>query len=373
MSEHGIYNGIKGLNRRHFLKTIGAATASGALWSACSKDSPTKPGGGDDIPELPASSQVVVGEMKFYDYNPLKTKLAEMLDAIGGLSDLIKSGDTVGIKINLTGGTGSAEQWQRQTGVSPLESYWTHPLIMQAIGQLAIDAGAGRIVIMESYYDWESVSRYGFKTIADKLGAEIIQINEPAPYSGFTKRSTGSRGIIYDNLYQNAIFNELDCFISLPKAKQHVSAGVTHAMKNLVGTLPASQYGLNGSSTRQAIHNHADKLDKNVNSNLCRTVLDINSANKIHLAVNDAIKTTIGGEGPWCGGMQNKTFNKLVVSKDVVAADTISTQVIGFDPSAADYTDTFALPDTPCINYLRTAQEIGLGLNDLSRIEVINV
>jgi uncharacterized protein (DUF362 family) len=346
----------------------------GALLSACSKDNPTDPGSNDPvIPDLPASSQVAVGEVKMYDFNTLKNKMTEMMDALGGFGDLIKSGDTVGMKINLTGGTGSAQEWQGRTGVGAIDSYWTHPLVMQAIGQLAIDAGAGRIVIMESYYDWESVARYGFKTVADKLGAEILQINQAAPYSGFTKRSTGSRGIIYNELYQNAIFDELDCFISLPKAKQHVSAGVTHAMKNLVGTLPASQYGQNGSSTRQAIHNHSDKLDKNQNSNLCRVVLDLNSANKIHLAVNDAIKTTIGGEGPWCGTMQNRIFNKLIISKDVVAADTISTQVIGFDPTAADYTDTWALPSTPCINYLKEAQRIKLGNSDLDKIEVINV
>ncbi len=372
MSEHKHYNCPGGLNRRRFIKTIGAATASGALLSACSKDDPTGPSK-PDIPELPATSQVAVGDVKIYDFNTLKNKMADMMDALGGFSDLIKSGDTVGMKINLTGGTGSAEQWQRQTGVSPLESYWTHPLVTQAIGQLALDAGAGRIVIMESYYDWESVARYGFKQIADKLGAEILQINQPKPYSGFTKRSTGSRAIIYSELYQNAIFDELDCFISLPKAKQHVSAGVTHAMKNLVGTLPASQYGQNGSSTRQAIHNHNDKLDKNQNSNLCRVILDLNSANKIHLAVNDAIKTTIGGEGPWCSTMKNRVFNKLIISKDVVAADTISTQVIGFDPSAPDYTDTWALPGTPCINYLKEAQNIKLGNSDLDKIEVIHV
>ena len=66
---------------------------------------------------------------------------------------------------------------------------------------------------------------------------------------------------------ENAVFDELDCFISLPKAKQHVSAGVTHAMKNLVGTLPRAMYSSNGSN-RNKIHSHNDRLDKNSNSNL---------------------------------------------------------------------------------------------------------
>jgi uncharacterized protein (DUF362 family) len=359
------------LSRRHFLSAIGAASA-GVVLAGCSKDSPTQPGSGDTTPDLPESSKVAVGEVKMYDFNTLKNKMTDMLDQLGGLGDIIKSGDTVGMKINLTGGTGSADRWERDTGVNAIDSYWTHPQIVNVVGQLAKDAGAGKLVIVESYYDWESVGRFDFKTVADRLGATIIQTNSAAPYTGFVKRDVGSRAIIYNELYQNAIFDEMDCFISLPKAKQHVSAGVTHAMKNLVGTLPQNMYSTNNSN-RNAIHEHDNKLDKNPNSNLCRVILDLNSATKIHLAVNDAIKTTIGGEGPWCNTMQNRNFNKLIISKDVVAADTISTQVIGFDPAAADYTNTFALPSQPCINYLREAQNIGLGLNDLSRIEVINV
>ncbi|MBN1482320.1 DUF362 domain-containing protein [candidate division KSB1 bacterium] len=361
------------ISRRRFISTIGAATA-GVLLTRCSKDNPTQPSSGPDNPNLPASSKVAVGEVKIYDFNTLKNKMADMLDKLGGLGDLIKSGDTVGLKINLTGGTGSADTWERSTGVNAVDSYWTHPQVVNAIGQLAKDAGASKIVIVEGYYDYESVGRFNFKAVADKLGGTVIQTNSIAPYTGFAKRSVGSNALIYDHLYQNAIFDEMDCFISLPKAKQHVSAGVTHAMKNLVGTLPAPRYNLDNSDSRQAIHNHHNQYDKIANNNLCRVILDLNSATKIHLAVNDAIKTTVGGEGPWCRPvMENRTFNKLIISKDVVAADTISTQVIGFDPNAADYTDTFALPNPACINYLREAQNLGLGLNDLSRIEVINV
>ena len=152
---------------------------------------------------------------------------------------------------------------------------------------------------------------------------------------------------------------------------------MTHAMKNLVGTLPASQYGINGSSTRQAIHNHSDKLDKNKNSNLCRVVLDLNSANKIHLAVNDAIKTADNGEGPWNKGFAPVVYNKLITSKDPVAADAISTKVMGFDPMAADRQGPFSKTSLPgsfdgTDNYLRIAEEVGLGVHNLEKIEEID-
>ena len=358
------------LSRRRFISTIGAVSA-GAVLGACSKKSPNEPTPPGN--EAPSSATVALGDVKMYDKNVLKNKMADMLDKLGGLGDLIKSGDTVGLKINLTGGDGSAQGWKRDTGVNAIDSYWTHPLVVNAIGELCKDAGASKLIIVESIYDMKSINNYGFNQIADMLGAQIYNTNQTKPFTEYARRDVGSNSFIYNSIYQNKLFEEFDCLISLPKAKQHVSAGVTHAMKNLVGTLPQPKYSLNGSSSRQAIHSHGDKLDKNKNNNLCRVVLDINSATKIHLAVNDAINTTIGGEGPWCKTMQNKSFDRLIISKDVVAADTISTQVIGFDPWAADYSDTFSLPSTPCINYLREAQKIGLGVNDQDKIEVIEV
>ncbi len=358
------------LSRRQFLSVLSAASAGLAI-GACHKKSPTAPITPGEQP--PSSARVAVGEIGSYDREVLKKKIIDMLDQLGGIGDLIKSGDHVGIKINLTGGSGSANQWQRQTGVPAGESFWTHPMVVQAVGEIARDAGAGKIYILEAYYDVESITKFGFVAVANALGGQIINLNNPSPFNDYAVRPVGSKYYIYSSLYQNAIFNELDCFISLPKAKQHVSAGVTHAMKNLVGTLPQPKYSLNGSGNRAAIHNHTAVLDKNANNNLCRVVLDINSATKIHLAVNDAIRTTIGGEGPWCSTMQNRTFNRLIISKDPVAADTVSTQIIGFNPNAADYSDTFALPSQPCINYLREAERLGLGVNDLGKIEIIQV
>ncbi|RQW04343.1 hypothetical protein EH222_11285, partial [candidate division KSB1 bacterium] len=153
MSEHDQERlSMHNMSRRRFLSTIGVA--SGVLLTGCGKDNPTKPTGDNPI-NLPESSAVAVGEVKIYDFNTLKTKMIDMLDKLGGLGDLIKSGDTVGMKINLTGGTGQADNWQRDTGVNAVDSYWTHPQIVNVVGQLAKDAGASKIVILESYYDYE--------------------------------------------------------------------------------------------------------------------------------------------------------------------------------------------------------------------------
>jgi len=43
-----------------------------------------------------------------YDYATVKTKVQYLFDTLGGISDVVKKGDKVGIKINLTGGSGNA-------------------------------------------------------------------------------------------------------------------------------------------------------------------------------------------------------------------------------------------------------------------------
>ena len=96
-------------------------------------------------------------------------------------------------------------------------------------------------------------------------------------------------------------------------------------------------------------------------------VLDLNRARPINLAVVDAIKTTLGSEGPWNGDLKPAAFNRLIISKDPVAADAISTKTIGFDPMADDNTPTWKDTD----NYLRIAEESGMGIHDTNKIEVV--
>lgn len=147
-------------------------------------------------------------------------------------------------------------------------------------------------------------------------------------------------------------------------------AGVTHGMKNLVGTLPvpAGLYNV-GASNRTGIH-QIRKYDGNPDSNLCRVILDINNANPIHLVVNDAIHTVLGGEGPWNSGiyaLRLADFNRLIVSKDPVAADSIATKIIGYDPMAEDMMP----PYRTNINYLKLAAEMGMGNYDLAKIKIV--
>ena len=347
------------MSRRHFVKTMGLATTGIPFYGS----GPSSP-----FAQYPKrnNSTVATARLSTYGRVPIRSAIESMFGNLGGLSDIVRTGDRVGIKINLTGGYESAHSFEDVSGLPPGESYWTHPEILRAVGELLLDAGAGEVYVIEAVYDWESYASYGYKAVTDYLGATFVDLNQTSPFAGYAIRSVGSQAFIYPTLTQNGILNDLDCLVSLAKSKRHNGAGVTHGIKNLVGTLPMPP-GIynNGQGYRAAIHSHTS-YDGNTSSNLCRVIMDINKATPIHLVVNDAIKTVLGGEGPW-GTITPAPFDTLIASKDPVAADAVGTQVIGFDPMASDQTTPF--PDG--INYLRMANSLGMGEYDLSRIDVV--
>ena len=92
-------------SRRTFITSVSAASL-GVLFGACGKD-PASPEGEkeknpDSTPTGP--SVVAVESVNSYSRAVIKNKVQKVIEGIGGLGDIIKSGDKVAIKINLTGG-----------------------------------------------------------------------------------------------------------------------------------------------------------------------------------------------------------------------------------------------------------------------------
>jgi uncharacterized protein (DUF362 family) len=349
--------GSQAISRRTFLQTLGAASAT-AAFSSC-RNSPAV--------GLPEERAIVArASLGSYEYDPLRSTLERMFEQLGGLSDTIRPGDTVGIKINLTGGTQSAEPFEMKTGLHPGRTFWTHPEVLKVVGELVRDAGAGKLYVMEAIPDEECVGRWDYIDVSKEIGAIFVDLNQTAPYKGYSILPVGEKALIYETITENGLLGELDCLISLAKSKQHMGMGVTHGMKNLIGNLPipAGLYN-DGQWNRIAIHNN-ESGDGNTNSNLARITLDLVHATPIQLTVNDAIETVTGGEGPWHDALAPVRYNKIVAGKDVVAADAIATQAIKFDPTAADMTEPFSRG----LNHLRVAEELGIGIHDPARITV---
>jgi uncharacterized protein (DUF362 family) len=311
-------------------------------------------------PSASSVSKVAIAQAKSYDRALVRGQVQALLDGLGGLDDVIRAGDRVAMKVNLTGGT----HFQPPSGLSATESYLTHPEVVRALGELLRDAGARELFIVEAAYDDESYPLFGYQEVAGTLDATLIDLNTPHPYDDFASIPVGGGGFIYESFFLNHILEEVDAFISVAKMKCHFNCGVTHSMKNLIGLLPVSRYRLSEDHWwRSALHGRSNDEAK---THLPRVILDLNRARPIHLALIDGIQTAEGGEVPR-GSFNPVAPGLLIASKDPVAADTVATAAMGFDPNVEPPTAPFLRGD----NYLNLACQIGLGTNRLGEIEVV--
>ncbi len=290
----------------------------------------------------------------------MRQQVQTMLDGLGGLGDVVRPGDRVAIKPNLTGGTGVPPP----PGVPAIESYITHPEVVRALGEALHDAGAGQLFIVEGVYDSESYPAWGYQDVAGALGATLIDLNVPQPYSDFISAPVGEGWFVYPEYTINPILAEIDVFVSVAKMKCHWSCGVTLSMKNLIGVIPVSHYRCGPDHTnRSDLHG----CDGEFKTRLPGCIVDLTRIRPIHLALIDGVKTAEAGEGPWIETMAPVAPGVLVAGKNAVATDAVSAAVMGFDPTTAYPAAPFLRSD----NHLSLANGMGLGPHRLEEIELV--
>jgi uncharacterized protein (DUF362 family) len=303
---------------------------------------------------------VAIAQATSYDRHLVRQGVQATLDGLGGLGDVIRPGDRVAIKPNLTGGTGVMPP----PGVPAIESYITHPEVVRALGEMLRDAGAGQLFIVEGVFDAESYPLWGYEEVAGALGATLIDLNIPQPYNDFISAPVGPGWFVYPEYTINPILQEVDVFVSVAKMKCHWSCGLTLSLKNLIGVVPISYYRCGPDHWyRSDLHG----CDGDFKTRLPGAIVDLNRIRPIHLALIDGIKTAEAGEGPWIQTMAPVAPGVLIAGVNPVATDAVSAAVMGFDP-------TISYPAAPFLrsdNHLSLAQQMGLGPHRLEEIEVV--
>jgi len=336
------------LSRRRFLQT--ASLAAGG-WLA----SRVIPMGAAERPK------VALAAAHSYDRRLIRRAVQDMLDDLGGLGDVIRPGDRVAIKTNLTGGV----HWEQQLSVPATESYVTHPEVIRALGEAVLDAGARELVIVEAAYDRESFFRWGHMAAASHLGAMLVNLNDPWPYKGFIQRPVGEDWLVYESFLFHPILVDVDAFISVAKMKCHQNAGITLSMKNLFGLVPLQYYMLKqGDGHRSEMHGP----DNHYKTRVPRVVVDLVRARPIDFALIDGVKTSEGGEGPWGVQWNPVEPGVLVAGKNPVSTDAVAAAAMGFEPTALSFREE---PFRYSINHLFLANWSGLGTHRLDEIETV--
>lgn len=354
------------MNRREFL---GAAAAASIL------------------PD-PKDAKVALARCRSYGAE-LTPVLEKLFDQLGGMGRLVK-GKTVAMKVNLTGVPTT------RLGYIPAElAHWTHPAVIGATAHLLAKAGARRIRILESAWSTadpleEVMLEAGWDPRVILNAAPRVEmentnwLGKAKKYSRFTVPHGGH---IFPGFDLNHSYEDCDVFVSIAKMKEHATAGVTLAMKNLFGIAPATIYGDgagkeepspiprggrnmfhygNRQPSASAPPEKAHQTPREGGARVPRIVADLVAARPIHLSIVEAIDTMAHGEGPWIPGGRFIRPGVIVAGLNPVSTDAACMAVMGFD--AMD--DRGKAPFERSDNTLRLGEELGAGTRDLRRIEV---
>lgn len=324
------------LSRREFLKVL---AASGVVLGSSCVFSDVLRNGLFKAAETQGSSKSTGTEMTAVSVVK-GTNLREMtrnaIDAIGGISSIVDPGDRVFIKPNYVG-------LDTRTGIC------TKPEIVLAVAEECLKGGASQVVIGEGgqvpIYDapveindqrypnhWSLAMALdgtenlfqGVTRLNNAYGEKVFlkNLNASTPYWVFVPSIT-EFGWIAVSSYAT----EADKVISIPVLKTHHDCAVTLSIKNFMGITPLWLYG----SPRGKLH----ECDLGVE----QCFIDVAKGVGPDLAVIDA-SIGVEGNGPGVGPEAGTTVDVrdrlgywlVLASKDLVAADSTATRIIGHDP-----------------------------------------
>jgi uncharacterized repeat protein (TIGR01451 family) len=281
----------------------------------------------------------------------------QVVSQAGGLETIISPGDVVVVKPNLV------------LGAAPEEGHTTDPRVTRAVVTLAREAGAAEVIIAEgsaAYRDgsdargatWEAFHRCGYDVdwdrVDDVTGAPLVDLNDAGGIDqhdpALVAEVTIPNGLIWSTYWLPRTVLEADVFIGVPVLKNHYAAGVTLALKNLIGIAPSDIYHSPGSQMYKGALGHGP-------DDLGRHIVDLNLARPLDFVVLDGLRGMT--DGPNGGTLADPPMRLLVAGADPVAVDTIGTLAMGYDPST--------------VPYLAWAAGAGLGTRDVAQITVLGL
>lgn len=219
------------------------------------------------------------------------------VNALGGMKRFVKPGNVVVVKPNIG--------WDRR----PEQAANTHPLVVRAVVSEALRAGAKKVKVFDRTCNdpRRCYVNSGIEAaLRDMKGVDLKYIE----HERFRSIRLNGRTLRQWDLYDEAL--SADVFINVPVAKHHGLTGLTLGLKNIMGVMGGN---------RGSIHRHIDSA-----------LADINAVLKSRLTIVDATRI-LTAHGPQGGDIHDvKVLNKVIASRDIVAADAVATTLFGLRP-----------------------------------------
>jgi len=286
-----------------------------------------------DIPCSPGDgAQVAVAEGTNLD-----SMTRSALNSLGGISEVVKRGDTVFIKPNMV-----TLPWA-SPDYNPFHlGECTKPEIVIAVADECLKAGASKVIIGDGSqvprFDWGGATTLDGSTNLAMSAAQLsskysvpvqlacLDVDSPSWVEIPVGTSLGKVAI-------SSLVVDADKVISIPVLKTHKWAYLTLSLKNFIGITPLERYGWtdrNSGNTRVSLHAN----DPNAVSGFGRLFVDIAKAVKPDLAIID-MSIGIEGNGPSLssGGLTADMKSRhgswmVLASTDPVAADATAARIL---------------------------------------------
>lgn len=195
----------------------------------------------------------------------------------------------------------------------------------------------------------DGLGRNGYREMVEELkkdpslpGLKVSLGDLNVPLSDTVLVHLPDGGWYQDTYWTHRLVEEADKVISVPVMKIH-GTRITVSLKNNIGVAPGARYGW----AKNGLDHNPAVMDK--------TIVDMASVADIDYVVVDAITAL---ERAYTRANGSPLYrNMIVAGRDSVAVDTVCARLMGFNPDD--------------ISHVTMAALIGMGINDLERIDVV--
>lgn len=243
---------------------------------------------------------------------------------LGGIGRFVKKGQTVTIKPNISWDVSESDGGGANTS----------PALVARVARHCLDAGARRVIVMDHSIEfWErSYKSSGIGDAVKAAGAAYAPAESERYYQDVGVK--GAQRLKKAKIHEALL--ESDVLISVPVLKHHGGAGVSISAKGLMGCV----------WDRYAWHS----------AGLQQCIADFLGALKPDLNVIDADRVIVRN-GPRGGSPEDvEAMGSLIISPDVVAADTAAAMLLGHKAGA--------------VEHIRLAAAAGFGEMNLSKLKI---
>ena len=256
-----------------------------------------------------------------YDQALIERAVSAAFSAIDPDGAVIGRGTKVFVKVN-----------NLSSRSDPSSAVNTHPAVLREVLRLLLERGASPVAGDDVNTRREDPFQTpGLRSVCRELAVKLVNLRE----EGFREIKGGGR---LPSLFVSRLALEADVILNVPKLKTHSLTGLTCAVKNMFGVLPAGE--------RLRLH-----AAYPMNEPFCEALVDIFAAVRPRLTICDAI-VAMEGEGP--SGGRPRPVGAILASRDAIALDAAAARLVGIEP--------FAVATT------RIGHERGLGQADLGRV-----